>query len=310
MKGKIIITAILLLASFAALIIYFMLTGIQLSALQADTLRLLVKVYLAACIYCIVASELTGNYSQVDRLWSLIPLAYAWIVAWQDDFSWRPVLCAILISLWGLRLTYNFSLKGGYSWLPWKGEEDYRWAVLRKEGPLSNKWVWSLFNILFITIYQMGLILYFSLPVLLTMESSDIPFGIWDGIGLVGFLVFLSIETIADIQQYRFQTKKYSLLAKGQSLPAPYDKGFIQSGLWAYMRHPNYMAEQMIWLCIYFFSVAATGSLLNWTIGGFILLVLLFRGSSDFSERISASKYEHYKDYQKRVGRFIPKLKI
>ena len=38
-----------------------------------------------------------------------------------------------------------------------------------------------------------------------------------------------------------------------------------------------------------------------------ILLVLLFWGSSNFSESISASKYPGYKDYQKKVGRFIPR---
>ena len=34
---------------------------------------------------------------------------------------------------------------------------------------------------------------------------------------------------------------------------------------------------------------------------------LLFLGSSDFSEKISAEKYTGYGDYQKRVGRFLPK---
>jgi steroid 5-alpha reductase family enzyme len=37
--------------------------------------------------------------------------------------------------------------------------------------------------------------------------------------------------------------------------------------------------------------------------------VILFKGSADFSEEISASKYPAYKDYQKRVGKFLPKWK-
>jgi len=48
----------------------------------------------------------------------------------------------------------------------------------------------------------------------------------------------------------------------------------------------------------------------NWTIGGCILLVILFKGSSDFSEELSANKYPAYKDYQKSVPRFIPFLKF
>jgi steroid 5-alpha reductase family enzyme len=72
------------------------------------------------------------------------------------------------------------------------------------------------------------------------------------------------------------------------------------------MRHPNYSAEQAIWIVFYFFSVAATGEWLNWSIMGAILLVLLFWGSSTFSESISAGKYPEYSDYQRQVPRFIP----
>jgi steroid 5-alpha reductase family enzyme len=36
--------------------------------------------------------------------------------------------------------------------------------------------------------------------------------------------------------------------------------------------------------------------------------VILFQGSSDFSEAISAEKYPDYKEYQKKTGRFIPKF--
>ena len=85
-----------------------------------------------------------------------------------------------------------------------------------------------------------------------------------------------------------------------------YKIGFVHSGLWAYMRHPNYMAEQAIWMVFYFYSVIATGYWINWTITGGLLLVLLFKGSSDFSESISTEKYPEYKRYQNSVGRFLP----
>jgi steroid 5-alpha reductase family enzyme len=38
--------------------------------------------------------------------------------------------------------------------------------------------------------------------------------------------------------------------------------------------------------------------------------VILFKGSSDFSEEISAEKYPEYKEYQKSVPRFIPFTKF
>ena len=308
MKSKTTLTAIILVLSFVLIVFYIVQAGISLSSEQRSVLTLLIKIYLGASIYCIISSEITGNYSQVDRLWSTIPIVYAWVASNCDDFGWRSVIAAVLITLWGIRLSYNFALKGGFSWLPWKGEEDYRWAYLRKDSILSNIWVWRLFNVFFISLYQMGLILYFTLPVVLTVGNSGRAFNIIDGIAIAGFLFFLGIETLADIQQFKFQKEKYRRIESGEELGSVYGRGFIRSGLWAYMRHPNYMGEQMIWAMVYLLGVAASGLWINWTIGGFILLVLLFWGSSDFSEKISSGKYPEYKNYQSEVGRFFPRI--
>jgi steroid 5-alpha reductase family enzyme len=80
----------------------------------------------------------------------------------------------------------------------------------------------------------------------------------------------------------------------------------VHSGLWGLVRHPNYTAELAIWIVFYFFSVTATGTWLNWSVMGAILLVLLFWGSSSLSESISKGKYPDYAEYQKRVSRFLP----
>jgi steroid 5-alpha reductase family enzyme len=115
----------------------------------------------------------------------------------------------------------------------------------------------------------------------------------------------LGIEFVADQQQYEFQTEKYRRIRMGEPLDA-YADGFVHTGLWAKVRHPNYAAEQGMWIIIYLFSVVATGELLNWTIYGVVLLVALFKGSSDFSESISAAKYPRYREYQQTTPRYLP----
>lgn len=95
-------------------------------------------------------------------------------------------------------------------------------------------------------------------------------------------------------------------MALGGDIPEKYRKGFVHTGLWGKVRHPNYAAEQAIWIVFYFFSVSATGNWLNWSVVGMILLVLLFWGSSNFSESISADKYSDYAEYRKKVSRFVP----
>jgi steroid 5-alpha reductase family enzyme len=277
-----------------------------LTVAQTGILTRLVIIYLIAAILCFIVSTLSHNYSQVDKLWSIIPILYAWVVAWGTGFEPRILLMAILVSVWGIRLTYNFSRRGGYSIRFWTGEEDYRWAVLRAKPEFSARWRWVLFNLVFVSLYQMGLILLMTLPAVRSVGGG--PLGIADWIIasiLVGLIV---IETVADQQQWNYHKQKRLYLKEGGSLPEKYSKGYVHTGLWSVVRHPNYAAEQAIWIAFYFFSVAATGRWINWSVMGAILLVLLFWGSSNFSESISSGKYTGYAEYQKKVPRFIPFL--
>lgn len=276
-----------------------------LTLLQWESLKTLLIVYGIASGIVFILSSITKNYSQVDKLWSTIPIAYGWIAAHYADYEPRISLMAILISIWGIRLTYNFGRRGGYSWKFWTGEEDYRWSILRAKPGFEQEWKWMLFNLIFISAYQMGLILLMTLPTVKATGSAE-PLGIWDYVIAAAFIGFVIIEYIADQQQYRYQEEKYRRKNKGEKLTGGYALGFTHTGLWAWMRHPNYMAEQAVWIVFYLFSIVATGQVINWSIAGCLLLLVLFKGSSDFSESITTEKYPEYADYQKKVGRFLP----
>lgn len=276
-----------------------------LSVLQQATLYKLGRLYLIMALLCFVISTFSRNYSQVDKLWSIMPIAYAWIVAYEAAFDTRIVLMALLVTAWGVRLTLNFARRGGYSWKFWTGEEDYRWAILRAKPEFQAPWKWLLFNLFFISLYQMGLILLMTLPIVKSMEGG--PLTIMDILLTLMFLLFLVIETLADQQQWDYQKEKYRRINKNEKLSGIYAKGFVHNGLWSKVRHPNYAAEQAIWLTFYFFSVAASGHWINWSMVGCLLLLVLFKASSDFSEEITAGKYPDYNKYQKEVPRFVPR---
>ena len=261
----------------------------------------------AVILFTFVVGQLTGNNSQVDKLWSIVPAPYAWYMTWKGGMDERMVLMSVLVTIWAARLTFNFARRGGYSWKFWEGEEDYRWEVLRQRPGFKNPFVWLLFNLFFICFYQNTLIFMFTVPVIAGLAENAAPLGIFDYVLAIIFVALVVMEFVADQQQYDFQTEKYRRKNAGEEM-GEYGDGFIQTGLWSKMRHPNYFAEQAIWVVFYLFSVAATGEWLNWTIVGAVLLVILFKGSSDFSEEISAKKYPKYADYQKRVGRFLPKF--
>lgn len=257
-----------------------------------------------------IVSEISRNYSQVDKLWSIIPLVYIWTIAYMADWQPRALLMASVATIWGIRLTYNFNRRGGYSLKFWEGEEDYRWEVLRQNPLFQKKTVWTLFNFFFICLYQHGILLLITLPMLSVIGPETTSIATVDIFLAAAFLGLVIYETVADQQQWNYQNEKHRLKNAGLPLNAKYARGFLSEGLWSLSRHPNYFAEQSIWVVFYLFSIAATGSWFNWTICGVVLLIILFQGSANFSEGITSNKYSGYKAYQRLVPKFFPKIKI
>ena len=154
-----------------------------------------------------VVSTITDNVCQIDKVWDVVPPVFAWLFAASMPINPRVVLAASLVTLWSIRLTYNRCRRGTlYVWPPWRGEEDYRWKRLRETTFKGRKWLFILFNLFFISGYQMCLIYLFTSPVLLCY--SAIPLGMSDLIATIVFFVLLAIETIADNQMWEFQCKK------------------------------------------------------------------------------------------------------
>lgn len=303
------ITILLLIFTVVLLPLVSFYFGTPLNTIQYEALISTVYIVAGVVAYCFVIGELTGNNSQVDKIWSVIPIVYVWNMTWLGGMNERMILMSILVTVWGARLTFNFARRGAYTWKFWAGEEDYRWEVLRKRPGFNNRLVWMLFDLFFICTYQNTLIFLFTLPVLASLSDNAGALGIMDYLLAAVFLTFVIIEFVADQQQYDFQTEKHRRIREVLPLEE-YSKGFVTTGLWSFVRHPNYAAEQSIWVVFYLFSVVATGEWINWTLAGCVLLIILFKGSSDFSEEISSEKYSDYKEYQRKVPRFIPFTKF
>ena len=308
MKMNIPLMGTLILLSLVVCPILYIYVGPALDAYQLDTLKILGIIAACSAAWCFIVGELTGNNSQMDKLWSLLPIAYTWIIAVRGGFSARLIVMAVLATLWGARLTFNFARKGAYKLKFWEGAEDYRWSIVRSGPAFRKRWAWMLFDLLFISIYQNALVLMTTFPALVSMNSSA-PFGWIDAVAAVLMAGFILYETIADEQQWAFQTRKWAMINAGQKLEdlsEPYRKGFNTTGLWSRSRHPNYFAEQGTWIAFYIFSIGAGTGIFNWSVIGALLLVVLFLGSSALAEQISGSKYPEYAAYCAKVSKFFP----
>jgi len=266
---------------------------------------------------CFFAQEITHNHSQVDRLWSILPIIhvgnftlYGHLAPEVADTQRLDTLMTF-VTLWGVRLTYNFWRKGGYQ----KGSEDYRHSILRQQHiPKSLHWVWSL---TFLAFAQNIIIYAFCAPAYIILMLGTIPakepsdtFGTMDTIISQSLVILLLLEIVADQQQWGFQTAKAEYKKTG-NVPHGYsqedlERGFVVSGLWGLSRHPNFACEQAIWCGIYLWTCLVTDVMFNWSAVGAISLLAIFQGSTPFTEHITSEKYPQYADYQRLVARFVP----
>ncbi|KAE8350797.1 hypothetical protein BDV28DRAFT_138424 [Aspergillus coremiiformis] len=275
-------------------------------------------VSLALSVFFLIFSEINRNYSQVDRFWSLLPAIYnVHFAAWARLSGLRTQhldTIAVITILWSVRLTFNYWRKGGYK----IGSEDYRWAVVRSK--VTNRFVFFIFNIVFISLIQSLLLLLLAAPTYNFLLLSRLPegksFEVPDLVFSRVAFFFIIIEYFADQQQWHFHCAKHvyqntariSGQYKGHFTPEDLERGFTVSGLWSLSRHPNFLAEQAIWLTLYLWNCYRTESYLQWTGVGVLGLLMIFQGSTRLTESISSGKYPEYSEYQARVGRFIPRF--
>ncbi|GAA2091190.1 DUF1295 domain-containing protein [Pseudolysinimonas kribbensis] len=250
-----------------------------------------------ASAFCWIASLVTKDTSWVDRIWSIIPVVYVWVFAIAAGLrDPRLDVMAVLVLLWGARLTFNFARKGGYAGIG-GDHEDYRWAVLR--GRMSPA-QFQVFNLLFIVIFQNAVLFLIASPAW-TAFAHRTPFGVLDVVLAVLFIGFLVGETVADQQQWSFQRWKRGEAAAGRE-PSP---RFRQTGLFRVSRHPNFFFENAQWWVVAAFGIVAARGL-DWTCLGIVLLLAIFIGSTRFTEAITRSKYPEYAEYQRRTSPVIP----
>lgn len=116
--------------------------------------------------------------------------------------------------------------------------------------------------------------------------------------GLAIFLIGFIIEIVADTQKTKFRSN-----------PKNKDK-FINSGLWKFSRHPNYMGEILLWLGISIISLSSLEGLELATLISpfFTYLLLVYVSGIRILEYSGDKKWGHlesYKIYKKNTPRLI-----
>lgn len=240
----------------------------------------------AATLVIWACSMKFDNGSLYDAYWSVVPplIALAWIgMADADVPVLRQVVVATLVFAWGLRLTYNWA-RG------WPGlhHEDWRYLDLYASAP---KWLVSLFGIhLFPTVMVLlgclGL-----LPALAWGGNA------WNWLDAVALLVTggaILIETVADEQMRAFARQRQP----GE---------IMQSGLWAWSRHPNYFGEWSFWFGLFLFGLAADPRHAWTAIGPLAMLAMFVFASIPMLDARSCARRPGYDVHMQRSSALFPR---
>lgn len=228
------------------------------------------------------------NSSFYDAYWSVIPplLAFHWYALAPTDIDPMRALCVlVLVSLWALRLTANWALHWGGL-----GHEDWRYPLVRqKAGRFAVAADFAGIHLFPTLQVFLG-----CLPVYVVMSLGTAPFGLLDLLAAAVTLGAILIETLADRQLHAFSARRK---------PGT----FIQEGLWAWSRHPNYFGELSFWWGLMLFGLAAAPAAWPWVIPGALAMTLMFCFASiPLMEQRSLARRPGYADYRRRVSALVP----
>ena len=286
-----------------------------LATITASSFTLSGSLMLVTSVVLFLASHINNNYSWVDRSWSILPVVYTWIhvcythgeqgstATSTSPPAGLPISAATLyglvITVWGIRLTFNYYRRGGYS----RGSEDYRWKHVRTWPILStHPAIWTVFNFVAISFFQTWLLWAITLPV---MHFSCARATVKDVAFAVVMLILLALEATCDEQQWRFHQ------GKARTPEAePYCYGFCITGVFGYSRHLNVFCEGSIWVTLALAAqLSGTESLAWWQcIGCVVLEMLTLFSTGVITERMSAQKYPDYAVYQSVTPMLFPAI--
>ena len=226
--------------------------------------------------------------SVADVCWGLGFVLVTWLYCLRAPaLTARSWLVAVLITLWGLRLSLHIYRRN-------RGKaEDARYRAMRaSQGPAF--WWRSLFTVFWLQ----GAILWFvALPLLVAVHATR-PATLTgvDGLGVVLFALGFGFEVVGDHQLDRFKANPANL---GRVL---------DRGLWRYTRHPNYFGDATLWWGLYAIAGATPGGWLT-VLSPALMTFLLMRvsGVTLLEDSLKASK-PGYHAYISRTPPFVPWL--
>lgn len=162
--------------------------------------------------------------------------------------------------------------------------------------PLYKKFgIWSSVSLLYVSMFS---------PVVFgvleaNLRGVQIPIISYAGLGVLWFGVV--VEAVADQQKYNFKST--------------HPKKFVNSGLYRWVRYPNYFGEILFWVGSFVAGMPAATQWWQWLVAsiGLISIIFIMISSTKNLESKQGERYGRdpvYSDYCKRVPILVPGIPV
>jgi steroid 5-alpha reductase family enzyme len=247
---------------------------------------LTVAVIMAATI---VVSRIQGRVVVIDVTWGLMFLGVGIVAAvLGEGTAWRRWVLFVLVALWSGRLAWHIGrrLATHHS----DSREDPRYAAMLEGHGFG-------FALVRVFLVQMVAAFVISWP-LISGGGTDAEWPVFVWVGVVVWIVGLFFEAVGDQQLSAYRAK-----------PRDARPQVLDTGLWAWTRHPNYFGDACIWWGLWLAGGLASG----WgpalvTVVSPVLMTLFVRNvtGAKLLEK-TMSQRSGWDEYAARVPMFFPR---
>ena len=190
-------------------------------------LSLIISLIVQIFFFVFAAKNKTDKVTDLSYGLSFILIAIILLLI-NNSFYPSQILLVGMITLWGIRLaTYLFIRI-------LKTKKDKRFDGIREKfWKFAQFWLLQAISVWLIILpssYVLGI-------------QTDLAITNLGYLGVIIWAFGLIIETIADWQKFIFKIQRKNKNKK------------IKSGLWKYIKHPNYLGELMCWWGIFIYSI-------------------------------------------------------
>lgn len=227
------------------------------------------------------------NTSMYDAYWSVapVPLALYWMSAAEPGANdARQWIVFALVTIWGIRLTYNWA-RG------WTGlrHEDWRYTDFRRKTGRA----YFLVDFFGLQMFPTVQVFAAMLPAWAVLVHGRGPLNVLDVLGLLITAGAITMEGVADNQLRDFVKRR----KPGQ---------IMEEGLWKYSRHPNYFGQIMLWWGLYLFALAVDTSYWWTGIGALMITIMFVFISVPLLDTRSSERRPGYAEHCKKVSAIVP----